>query len=73
VGTNVIYAAIHQFGGTIRPKSKRALRFRMGGRLFTLSKVSIPARPFLGLTPADRAEIAAIFADFQARALRAGA
>lgn len=41
VGTNVPYAAIHQFGG-------------MAGRN---RKVSIPARPFLGISADDRQEI----------------
>ncbi|WP_295756039.1 phage virion morphogenesis protein [Undibacterium sp.] len=53
IGTNVVYAAIHQFGGqtkahVIRPKNKKALAF--GGRV--VKKVNhpgskIPARPFL--------------------------
>lgn len=43
VGTNVEYAAIHQFGGQIRPKKKKALSF--GGML--RSSVTMPARPFL--------------------------
>lgn len=41
VGTNVVYARIHQFGG----KAGRG------------KKVTIPARPFLGISGADQAEI----------------
>lgn len=41
VGTNVAYAAIHQFGG----KAGRG------------KKVDIPARPFLTLTPEDEEDI----------------
>lgn len=41
VGTNVAYAAIHQFGG----KAGRS------------KKVDIPARPFLTLTPEDEEDI----------------
>lgn len=44
-GTNLNYAAIHQFGGTIRPRTGRALRF--GGNIRT--RVVIPARPYLGV------------------------
>jgi phage gpG-like protein len=44
VGTNRVYAAIHQFGG-------RAGRGK---------KVDIPARPFLGLSDADRSSILTI-------------
>ena len=41
IGTNSIYAAIHQFGG----------------KAGSGQKVTIPARPFLGLSSADRAKI----------------
>ncbi|WP_311515274.1 phage virion morphogenesis protein [Oligella urethralis] len=53
VGTNVIYAGIHQFGGAIRPKRAKALRFN--GRF--ASQVTMPARPFLKLEPEDFQEI----------------
>ncbi|MGW8138976.1 phage virion morphogenesis protein [Sphingomonas zeae] len=41
-----VYALIHQMGGEIRPREKKALSF--GGRI--VSKVVIPARPYLGFT-----------------------
>lgn len=47
VGTNVIYAAIQQFGGTIKPKDKKALSFMVGNRRITVSEVTIPPRPFM--------------------------
>lgn len=63
VGTNLVYAAIHQFGGktrphVIRPRNKKALAFN--GRV--VSKVNhpgsdIPARPFLALTEEDSTEL----------------
>lgn len=63
VGTNVAYAAIHQFGGktrprVIRPKNKKALRTPFG----IFKKVNhpgskIPARPFLMVQPEDWTEI----------------
>lgn len=53
VGTNVEYAAIHHFGGAIKPKRAKALRF--GGRF--AKQVTIPARPFLVLTDSDLEEI----------------
>jgi phage virion morphogenesis protein len=46
VGTNKPYAAIHQFGGNISRKTKK------GSHIIT-----IPARPFLKLTPEDLADI----------------
>lgn len=63
VGTNVLYAAIHQFGGVIRPKNKQALHFPLpGGGFFIGKKVTIPARPFLGLSAADARAIERIVA-----------
>lgn len=47
VGSNLVYAAIHQFGG----KAGR-------GR-----KVTIPARPYLGLSDADREAVEALVID----------
>lgn len=63
VGTNKVYAAIHQFGGrtkphVIRPRTKRALSF--GGivvRQVNHPGSEIPARPFLRLTPGDLRDI----------------
>ena len=43
VGTNVIYAAIHQKGGTIEPVEGKALKF--GSTI--VAKVEMPARPYL--------------------------
>ncbi len=64
-GTNVIYAGIHHFGGVIKPKSKKALAFRgANGRLNIVKQVTMPARPFLGLTDADRADIGEIVEDW---------
>lgn len=70
VGTNVQYAAIHQFGGrtpprTIRPRRKKALFFP--GARHPVAKVehpgsTIPARPFLGVDAGDRAAIERIVA-----------
>jgi phage virion morphogenesis protein len=54
VGSNVIYAAIHQFGGTIKAKTSKGLRFKIGDRFVTKNEVTIPARPFLGVSESDR-------------------
>ena len=47
VGTNKVYGAIHEFGGTIVPKNAKSLRFQVGGRWVTTQKVKIPKRPWL--------------------------
>ena len=51
VGTDRVYGAIHQFGGTIKPKEgKRMLVFSSGGVKYFVKKVTIPARPFFPIT-----------------------
>ena len=69
VGTDVLYAGIHQYGGVIRPKRARALHFQIpGGDYVTVQKVTIPARPFLPvkdgrLNPGDVATISRVVQD----------
>jgi phage gpG-like protein len=46
VMTNVIYAAIHEFGGDIYPRNASALHFQVNGRWVTTQHVRIPARPY---------------------------
>lgn len=66
IGTNVRYAAIHQFGGTVRAKQSSYLTFRVGQRWARKKQVTIPARPYMpplpsgDLNDADAAEVAAI-------------
>jgi len=60
VGTNVLYAAVHQLGATITAKSGDGLRFRIGDSWITKKSVTIPARPFLGIDDEDRTEISEI-------------
>lgn len=60
-GTNVVYAGVHQFGAVIKPKSAAALRFRLpGGGFVTVKKVTIPARPFVGVNAEDGREMLAL-------------
>lgn len=75
VGTNVEYAAIHQFGGETRPhvilpRNKQALAFN--GRV--VKKVNhpgskIPARPFLMLTDEDEEQIISTVGDYLIKSL----
>ncbi|MBW7997522.1 MAG: phage virion morphogenesis protein [Candidatus Glassbacteria bacterium] len=59
VGTNVVYAAIHQAGGEIKAKRKPRLVFNIPGvGIRTAKKVKIPARPYMGFSPEDRRELA---------------
>ncbi len=63
VGTNKVYAAPHQFGAVIRPKNAARLVFPLGGRAVFARQVTIPARPFLGISADDRREIGRVFED----------
>lgn len=72
IGTNVKHAATHQFGEpsrTIRARSSKGLRFKVGGRWVTKQKVrvSIPARPFLGFSEEDMQEMKGTVEDFIGR------
>lgn len=65
IGTNVKYAAIHQFGGVIKPRpGRRALRFQIDGKWFIRSKVVIPARPFLGVSEEDKKGVQETIQDY---------
>ena len=54
IGTNRIYAGIHQFGGVITAKKSKYLRFKINGREVFAKSVVIPARPFLGVSETDK-------------------
>ncbi|MEX3688867.1 phage virion morphogenesis protein [Paraburkholderia sp. BR14263] len=73
VGTNLVYAAIQNFGGqtrphTIAPKNAKALHF---GGIFA-KKVNhpgskIPARPFLTISDSDGVQIESVVANYLRR------
>lgn len=65
IGTNKVYARIHQFGGTIRGKNGGKLTFKLPGLGFiSVDQVIIPARPFLGVSSEDETEIEALTAEY---------
>ena len=72
VGSNRIYAAVHQFGAVIKPVRAKALRFRLAGGFVSVQQVTIPARPYLGIGPADEVEIAELAGLFLSKLLRSG-
>ena len=48
IGTNLEYAAIHEFGGIIRPRNAPRLVFQVEPGVWrTATQVEIPARPYL--------------------------
>lgn len=74
VGSPRVYARIHQFGGTIKAKNKKALSFSVPGGLrkalpggsekVFFKSVTIPARPYLGLSADNIAEAEEVIAEF---------
>lgn len=71
VGTNKIYAGVHQFGATISAKSAPFLMFNLPGGLGLrkVKEVQIPARPFLGLSSEDETELLAMAEDYAVSAM----
>lgn len=72
VGTNKIYGAIHQFGGEILPKHGKFLIFSLGGRTVKARSVTIPARPYLGVSSEDREMIVDVVTGALDRAIGSG-
>lgn len=71
IGSNQVYARIHNEGGKIVPKNASALVFSMGGKTFKVKSVTIPKRTFLGFSAADETEILGILSDFLEDAMAA--
>lgn len=70
VGSNLIYAAIHQFGGIIQAKKGKVLRFTIGGETFFRPKVTIKANPYLGISEKDEEALAETVKVFAEEALK---
>lgn len=70
VGSGLVYAGIHQFGGTIVPKNGDRLAFSIGGRLVMADKVEMPARPYVGISADNATEIESFAEDFVVRMLQ---
>ena len=68
IGTNAKYAAVHQLGATIKPKSASHLVFRLASGIVLAKSVTIPARPYLGISDDDREMISeTVFGALQRR------
>lgn len=71
VGSNLAYARIHQLGGVIKPRKGKFLKFRgQDGQEVFVKQVTIPARPYLGVSKADMEEVKATIQDFLAGAFK---
>lgn len=58
------YAHVHQDGMVIIPKEAKALAFEMGGKAVFAKEVTIPARPFVGLSAENETEMVDVVTDF---------
>lgn len=58
------WAHVHQEGMTIVPKSAEALVFKLGGHVVNAKKVTIPARPFVGISDENAREIVDVVTDY---------
>ncbi|WP_208436004.1 phage virion morphogenesis protein [Bartonella phoceensis] len=71
VGSGLVYARIHQLGGVIRPKNASALRFCLSSgkahRFICVRQVTMPARPYLGLSEHNKVEIVKAAEDWLGR------
>lgn len=57
IGTNKFWAPVHQFGATIIPKNAQRLVFQINGVPVFAKSVTIPARPFMPITPAGKVDL----------------
>lgn len=65
VGSNLIYAGVHQEGAVIRAKTARGLAFMLAdGEEVVVGEVWIPRRPYLGVSDAEAQDIAEITAEY---------
>jgi phage gpG-like protein len=69
-GTGWIGAKVHQFGAVIRPKDAKALSFTVGGKRVVAKKVTIPARPYLGVSEQNARDLEAAAMTFIERVVQ---
>ena len=53
VGSPVVYAAIHEYGGIIKPKNAKYLVFQIDGKWIRTKKVTMPKREWLSKSLRD--------------------
>ncbi|OPL13708.1 MAG: hypothetical protein AVO39_10240 [delta proteobacterium MLS_D] len=53
VGSPVVYAAVHEFGGIIKPKKGKYLVFQIDGTWIRTTQVNIPKREWLSKSAKD--------------------
>lgn len=56
-GASWEFAHVHQYGAVIKPVNAKALRFSIGGKHVSAKQVTIPERPFVGISDDNAEEI----------------
>lgn len=76
-GTNMVHAAIHQFGGSVQtPQARRSAEQNAGtgfGQAFAESVIVLPSRAFVGASDTDQQRWADTIADYVAGPAAGGA
>lgn len=70
VGSGLVYAGIHQHGGTIRPVNADKLAFFVAGNFVMADQVEMPARTYVGISGDNAREIEQFAQDFIVRAIQ---
>ncbi|SOC26837.1 phage virion morphogenesis protein [Stappia indica] len=58
------YAHVHQDGMTIVPREAKKLAFAFAGGFAVVDEVTIPARPFVGISDENREELREVVTDY---------
>ncbi|HEY0328820.1 MAG TPA: phage virion morphogenesis protein [Rhodopseudomonas sp.] len=72
VGSHWEHAHVHQDGMTISAKNAKYLSFMVGGHLVHRKSVTIPARPFVGMSAEDATKVDQLATRFVAKHLGGG-
>ena len=71
VGTNLIYAPLMHFGGTVKPKRGKFLTFKTPtGGWVRVKSVTIKPRPYLGMSVDDSQEVLFAIEEYLEKALK---
>lgn len=70
VGSGLVYAGIHQHGGTIKPVNAEKLAFSVAGNFVMTDEVEMPARPYVGISSENAQEIELFAEDFLVRSFQ---
>ena len=70
VFSNLKYARLHDQGGTIEPKEKNTLHFKIDGVDYFSKKITVPARKFSGISDKNKKEIQKIVSEYFEKKLK---